>query len=89
MHVKEKVQARARYDTDHVHLNDALQKEIHTAVTNCILAQFVASPELGVERPRPLQVAVGVPGGSQIVGYAIHVGMSADPSCMIMTVQVD
>jgi hypothetical protein len=30
----------------------------------------------------PLQVAVGVPGGSQIVGHAIRAGMSADSSCM-------
>jgi hypothetical protein len=35
----------------------------------------------------PLQVAVGVPGGSQIVGHALRAGHSADPSCV--TVQVD
>jgi hypothetical protein len=35
----------------------------------------------------PLQVAVSVPGGSQIVGHALRAGLSADPSCA--TVQVD
>jgi tRNA(Ile2) C34 agmatinyltransferase TiaS len=35
----------------------------------------------------PQQVAVGIPGGSQIGGHAISVGMSANPSCV--TLQVD
>jgi hypothetical protein len=35
----------------------------------------------------PLQVAVGVPGGSGCIGHALHAGMLADAECI--TIQVD
>jgi hypothetical protein len=35
----------------------------------------------------PLKLAVGISGGSQIVGHALRAGMTADPGCT--TVQVD
>jgi hypothetical protein len=35
----------------------------------------------------PLQVAVGIQGGSQISGHAIRAGMSPNPGCV--TLQVD
>jgi hypothetical protein len=35
----------------------------------------------------PLQVAIGVPGGSGCSGHALHAGMLADAECV--TIQVD
>jgi hypothetical protein len=50
------------------------------------LCALAACPDAGRSLV-PLQVAVGVPGGSQIVGHVLRAGLSADPSCV--TVQVD
>jgi hypothetical protein len=50
------------------------------------LCALAACPNAGSSLA-PLQVAVGVPGGSQIVGHALRAGISADPGCI--TVQVD
>jgi hypothetical protein len=61
----------------------AVGKVWHRLAGLCALA---ACPNTGRSLV-PLQVAVGVPGGSQIVGHAIHYGMSAHPSCV--TLQVD
>jgi hypothetical protein len=35
----------------------------------------------------PLQVAVGVPGGSGCIGHVLHAGMLADAECV--TIQLD
>jgi hypothetical protein len=55
-------------------------------VSGAALCALAACPNAGRSLV-PLQVAVGVPGGSQIVGHALQAGGSADPSCV--TVQVD
>jgi hypothetical protein len=39
------------------------------------------------EQPVPLQVGVGIRGGSQIVGHVLQAGIAADPGCV--PVQID
>jgi hypothetical protein len=50
------------------------------------LCALAACPNAG-RSLAPLQLAVGISGGSQIVGHALRAGMAADPGCI--TVQVD
>ena len=50
------------------------------------LCALAACPNAG-SGLAPLQVAVGIRGGSQVVGHALRAGMSADPGCV--TVQID
>jgi hypothetical protein len=50
------------------------------------LCALAACPNIG-RSMAPLQLAVGISGGSQIVGHALRAGMAADPGCV--TVQVD
>jgi hypothetical protein len=41
------------------------------------------------QRLAPLQLAVSVPGGAQIVGHALTAGIAAEPGCSCLTVQLD
>jgi hypothetical protein len=50
------------------------------------LCALAACPNIG-RSLAPLQLAVGISGGSQIVGHALRAGVLADPGCI--TVQVD
>jgi hypothetical protein len=50
------------------------------------LCALAACPEAGSSLS-PLQVGVGVGGGSQIVGHALRAGIAADPGCV--TLQID
>jgi hypothetical protein len=50
------------------------------------LSALAACPNAG-RSLAPLQLAVGISGGSQVVGHALRAGMAADPGCI--TVPVD
>jgi hypothetical protein len=60
----------------------AIAEVWHRLAGLCAMKGCAAGMEL-----HPLQVAVGVPGGSGCIGHALHAGMLADTECV--TIQVD